>query len=125
MIIKDAIIVTARSDAPLGHLDLNVGSIGIVDGSIRAVGPYEAVKRSCPDAAEVIECRDADHARHLELGVDDRGLEAVRGVSLRVHEGEIVGIAIKCCRAGANATASITAFAQANRQVRDSAIVRI
>jgi len=39
--------------------------------------------------------------------------------------GEIVGIAIKCCRAGANATASITAFAQANRQVRDSAIVRI
>jgi cytosine/adenosine deaminase-related metal-dependent hydrolase len=67
MIIKDAIIVTARSDAPLGHLDLNVGSIGIVDGSIRAVGPYEAVKRSCPDAAEVIECRDADQFRYLAM----------------------------------------------------------
>ena len=69
------------------------------------------------DAGEDAEGQ-CDHAASIRASPEKRNLP------LR-FSGEIVGIAIKCCRAGANATASITAFAQANRQVRDSAIVRI
>jgi cytosine/adenosine deaminase-related metal-dependent hydrolase len=67
MIIKDAIIVTPRSDAPVGHLDVSIGSIGIAAGSIRVIGPYEAVKRTCPHAVEEIDCRDANQFQYLAM----------------------------------------------------------
>jgi cytosine/adenosine deaminase-related metal-dependent hydrolase len=36
MIIKDPLVVTPRSDAPVDHLDVKLASIGIEDGIIRA-----------------------------------------------------------------------------------------
>lgn len=57
MILKDALIVTSRSDLPPGDLDVRLASLGISDGIIRCIGAYDAVKQKCPHAAEEIDCR--------------------------------------------------------------------
>ena len=67
MILKDALIVTSRSDAPLGDLDVRVASLGIADGIIRCVGPYEMVKRKCPHAAEEMDCGAASGINYLVM----------------------------------------------------------
>lgn len=56
MILKDALIVTARSDAPVGDLDVRIASLGIADGVIRCVGSYETVQQHCPHAAAELDC---------------------------------------------------------------------
>ena len=59
MILKDALVVTPRSDASVGHLDVKLASIGIEDGIIRAVGAYASVRRQCPHGGEEIDCGGA------------------------------------------------------------------
>jgi cytosine/adenosine deaminase-related metal-dependent hydrolase len=54
MILKDVLVVTPRSDAAPGHLDVKLASIGIEDGVIRAVGAYADVRRKCsPEGTEI------------------------------------------------------------------------
>jgi cytosine/adenosine deaminase-related metal-dependent hydrolase len=67
MIIKDALLVTAVSHAPVGHLDVRLTSIGIAQGKIQAIGPYEKVRGACGEDQSLIDGCPGGELRYLAL----------------------------------------------------------
>jgi cytosine/adenosine deaminase-related metal-dependent hydrolase len=67
MIIKDSLLITALSHAPVGHLDVRLASIGIAGDKIRAIGPYEQVRQACPDDQTLVDACPAGELRYLAL----------------------------------------------------------
>jgi len=67
MIIKDALLVTPLSQAPVGHLEVRVASIGVAQGKIQAIGSYDAVRRACSEHEPLIDACPDGKLRYLAL----------------------------------------------------------
>jgi cytosine/adenosine deaminase-related metal-dependent hydrolase len=67
MIIKDALVVTSLSAAPVGHLEVKLASIGVAQGTIQAIGPYEIVRQRCPACDTLLDCCPEGELRYIAM----------------------------------------------------------